>query len=540
MPCRSRASRKRMTSAPTTVTSSRSRAARGPQRSSCSEISPRCSAFAAPIIRTIHRPPSPLRSSLNVIHHLPPSVAGGAIREPTLAEGAWGLARRRLSNCSACARRIERRPWVIEMKHAGCSTTFPGSPGAGCPTARRTSSTIAGTSTPAFLPSRRTVRAGRSLSIPTTCRRWRRSGWRSSPQASRARSKRGCGDSTGATAASFAALRQCGTSRAASSPGSVPTPTSKIARTRKTRRSASSTRFPRRSSFSIRRGRPSARIAHRSSTTASPEQVAGTDARKLIFHADDVERLKEERALALARGVPFSLEWRARRHDGQYRWYLIHYNPLRDEQGRVLRWYASGTDIEDRRRAEDKLRQEEQELRQLIDFLPEHVVVLDKEGRLLHANKTMLDYSGYTLEEMKGGGDAARIKRDVHPDDLDRVHSERAAGLSKAVPFEMEKRLLNKNGQFRWFLFRYRPVFDRDGSVVRWFASATDIEERKQAEARVRNEAVALREDIVRASMFEEIVGSSAALRAILAQVSRVAPTDSTVLIRGETGTGKE
>ncbi len=102
----------------------------------------------------------------------------------------------------------------------------------------------------------------------------------------------------------------------------------------------------------------------------TPEQIAGTDARKLIFHADDVERLKEERALALARGVPFSLEWRARRHDGQYRWYLIHYNPLRDEQGRVLRWYASGTDIEDRRRAEDKLRQEEQELRQLIDFLP--------------------------------------------------------------------------------------------------------------------------------------------------------------------------
>jgi formate hydrogenlyase transcriptional activator len=152
----------------------------------------------------------------------------------------------------------------------------------------------------------------------------------------------------------------------------------------------------------------------------------------------------------------------------------------------------------------------------------------------------MLDYSGYTLEEMKGGGDAARIKRDLHPDDLDRVHSERAAGLSKAVPFEMEKRLLNKNGQFRWFLFRYRPVFDRDGSVVRWFASATDIEERKQAEDRVRNEAVALREDIVRSSMFEEIVGSSAPLQRVLDQVARVAGADTTVLILGETGTGKE
>ena len=275
-------------------------------------------------------------------------------------------------------------------------------------------------------------------------------------------------------------------------------------------------------------------------TGLSLADVSAGDFRGRVFHPADIERLREERQRCLAGTVPFENEQRVLRRDGTYRWFLIRYNPSLDESGRVTRWYASGTDIEDRRQAEDKLRQDEQELRQLIDFLPEHVIVLNKDGALLHANKTMLDYSGYTLEQMKGGGDAARIKRDVHPDDLDRVHGERAAGLSKAVPFEMEKRLLDRNGQFRWFLFRYRPVFDREGSVVRWFASATDIEERKQAEDRVRNEAVALREDIVRSSMFEEIVGSSAALRAILEQVSRVAPTDSTVLIRGETGTGKE
>jgi len=275
-------------------------------------------------------------------------------------------------------------------------------------------------------------------------------------------------------------------------------------------------------------------------TGLSLADVSADAFRGRVFHPADIERLREERQRCLSGTVPFENEQRVLRRDGTYRWFLIRYNPSLDESGRVTRWYASGTDIEDRRQAEDKLRQDEQELRQLIDFLPEHVVVLDKDGALLHANKTMLDYSGYTLEQMKGGGDAARITRDVHPDDLDRVHGERAAGLSKAVPFEMEKRLLSKSGRFRWFLFRYRPVFDGEGSVVRWFASATDIEERKQAEDRVRNEAVALREDIVRSSMFEEIVGSSAALRVILEQVSRVAPTDSTVLIRGETGTGKE
>src|ERR1700756_3412006 len=79
----------------------------------------------------------------------------------------------------------------------------------------------------------------------------------------------------------------------------------------------------------------------------------------------------------------------------------------------------------ERKRAEEKLRQDERELRQLIDFLPQHVLVLDKGGKLLQANKTMLDYNGYTLEEMQGAGTQERIARDLHPDDLERVKSER-------------------------------------------------------------------------------------------------------------------
>ena len=81
---------------------------------------------------------------------------------------------------------------------------------------------------------------------------------------------------------------------------------------------------------------------------------------------------------------------------------------------------------------------------------------------------------------------------------------------------------------------------DGDGHVVRWYATATDIDDRKQAEDRIRNENIALREEIDRSSMFEEIVGSSAALRRVLTLVDKVAATDSTVLILGETGCGKE
>jgi formate hydrogenlyase transcriptional activator len=270
------------------------------------------------------------------------------------------------------------------------------------------------------------------------------------------------------------------------------------------------------------------------------EDVLAPGFRERIFHPDDLERLRDERKASLARGIPFEIEQRALGKDGKYRWFLIRYNPFCDEQGRVIRWYATGTDIDDRKQSENKLRQEERELRQLIDFLPQHVLVLDKDGTLLQVNKTMLDYKGLTLEEMKGGGSRERINRDVHPDDLERVQNERSAGLSKGVPFETEKRLLGKDGQFRWFLFRYNPVLNEAGNIVRWFATATDVEDRKQAEDRTRNEAIALREQIDRDSMFEDIVGSSEPLGKVLRQVAKVALSDSTVLILGETGTGKE
>jgi formate hydrogenlyase transcriptional activator len=268
--------------------------------------------------------------------------------------------------------------------------------------------------------------------------------------------------------------------------------------------------------------------------------VTRPDFRDRVFHPEDVKRLREERQQALLRGKPFENEQRARGKGGTYRWFLIRYKPLLDETGQPLRWYASGTDIDDLKRAEAKLRYDERELRQLVDFLPQHVLVLDGNGSILQVNQMLLDYLGRTLQEMQDSGTNARFKRDLHPDDVERANAERSAGLSGRVPFEIEKRSLGKDGQFQWFLFRYKPIFDEKGQIAKWFVTATDIEDRKQAEERIRNETLALREEIDRTSMSEEIVGSSEALRRVLAQVDKVAPTDSTVLIFGETGTGKE
>jgi formate hydrogenlyase transcriptional activator len=86
----------------------------------------------------------------------------------------------------------------------------------------------------------------------------------------------------------------------------------------------------------------------------------------------------------------------------------------------------------------------------------------------------------------------------------------------------------------------FNPLRDEQGRVIRWYATATDIDDRVRAEERTRNENLALREQIDRNSMFEDIVGSSDVLQKVLRQVRKVAPSESTILILGETGTGKE
>jgi formate hydrogenlyase transcriptional activator len=127
-----------------------------------------------------------------------------------------------------------------------------------------------------------------------------------------------------------------------------------------------------------------------------------------------------------------------------------------------------------------------------------------------------------------------------HPDDVARFRIERQESFSRGTPFELELRMLHKNGEYRWYLNQYNPLRDERGNVSRWYVTATDIDDQKKTEERLRNENVVLREEIDRTSMFEEIVGSSKPMSQVLKQVEKVAPSDSTVLILGETGTGKE
>src|SRR5271167_2044689 len=271
-------------------------------------------------------------------------------------------------------------------------------------------------------------------------------------------------------------------------------------------------------------------------TGLSAEESRGWGWQSAIHPEDRAPLLEKWRALVLV-GEPGEMEARLRRHDGVFHWFLMRVEPLRDETGKIVRWYGTCTDIETLKQTEAKLREEERELRRITDVIPQAIVVQDPAGSPIYANQTTLDYTGLAAEDVIAPHFRERI---FHPGDLERLREQRKAALARGIPFEIEQRARRKDGQYRWFLIRYNPFRNDEGQVTRWYATGTDIDDRVRAEQSTRNENLALREQIDRDSMFEDIVGSSEALRKVLRQIAKLASSDSTVLILGETGTGKE
>jgi PAS domain S-box-containing protein len=206
--------------------------------------------------------------------------------------------------------------------------------------------------------------------------------------------------------------------------------------------------------------------------------------------------------------------------------------PLTD--GDTFRGFiGTGIDVTEQERLSRELRRSEDELRQILDLTPQLIAVFGPHRERLYLNRTSLDYFGFDLAEWR----AAPPGPDIHPEDSDRLRDRWANAASSA--FEVEVRFRRNDGIYRWFLIRCNPMCDDRGAVLRWYAACTDIENRKRNEERLQQENTALRAEMSNSSI-EEIVGSSEPLRTALSEVGKVAPTDSTVLILGETGTGKE
>jgi len=254
------------------------------------------------------------------------------------------------------------------------------------------------------------------------------------------------------------------------------------------------------------------------------------------IHPDDREFVQQSLERASEARADFDLEHRLLMPDGSVKHLYVSARALTTSPG-DLEFVGAVTDVTAAKQAEEKTRQEVYELRCITDSIPQAIVVYDPDGRAIYVNRVTLDYTGLSIEEMQAESFRDRV---VHPEDIERLSGIRQEALLHGAPFEYELRALGKDGKYRWYLTQYNPLKDEQGRIIRWYATATAIEDRKVAEQRLQDENLALREEIDRFSMFEEIVGSCEPMRQVLRQVEKVAPSDATVLILGETGTGKE
>jgi PAS domain S-box-containing protein len=191
-------------------------------------------------------------------------------------------------------------------------------------------------------------------------------------------------------------------------------------------------------------------------------------------HPEDLPRVLELFKRAIASGIPYHFDQRLRRFDGEYRRFDCRGVPIRDDSGRIARWYVLLTDIEDRTRAEHALRS-------ALDGIAGLIVVLTPNGEVETVNRQVFEYFGRSLEWLKNWG----TNDTVHPEDLPRTLEVFKRALASGNSFQNELRLRRSDGEYRWFDTRHVPIRDDSGRIARWYVLATDIEDRTRALAQL-------------------------------------------------------
>jgi len=187
-------------------------------------------------------------------------------------------------------------------------------------------------------------------------------------------------------------------------------------------------------------------------------------------------------------------------------------------------------------RAQAAEQKRSQELKQVIDVAPMHMFIWEANANVSYGNRAAHDFFGHIPPKPP----MEFLDLVAHPEDVEALKKGIKEAMAHGEPFAMEVRMRRHDGEYCWFLYQLSPIRDEQGRIGRWCGVRTDIDAQKRAQDRTQLENLVLREEVDKASMFEEIVGTSPALQAVLKRVSKVAPSDSTVLITGETGTGKE
>lgn len=197
-----------------------------------------------------------------------------------------------------------------------------------------------------------------------------------------------------------------------------------------------------------------------------------------VIHPDDAQGLRDHWQACLYTGTPVNTEAHMRGRDGQYRWFLFRANPLPDDSGTIIKWYGTNVDIEDRKQADEALKASERALIQVINTIPTTAWSTRPDGYCEFLSQRWLDYAGFTVEEAQGWGWAAVI----HPDDAQGLTEYWQACLDSGTPVDTEARMRGRDGTYRWFLFRANPLRDESGTIIRWYGTNVDIEDRRRTD----------------------------------------------------------
>jgi PAS domain S-box-containing protein len=208
-------------------------------------------------------------------------------------------------------------------------------------------------------------------------------------------------------------------------------------------------------------------------------EIGGDDSWRPILHPDDQKKCRDTWSRAVETGEPYAIEYRFKdRRTGGYRWHLGRALPVKDENGRVIRWFGTCTDIDDQKRAEEALRDAERRFRALLETVPQLVWTTGPEGTPEYANPQWLDYTGFaSTAEL-----TARWWETLHPDDTERIGFLWQRALRVGDLYDVEFRMRRHDGAYRWFKTRGVPIHDAAGKVVRWFGTCTDIDDQMRAE----------------------------------------------------------
>ena len=199
-----------------------------------------------------------------------------------------------------------------------------------------------------------------------------------------------------------------------------------------------------------------------------------------VLHSEDVERTKTAWLHSVETGDPCVVDQRVRRFDNVYRWFRTVAQPLRDDSGRVIRWYGVATDIEDWKRAEEAVRASEERLRLIVDNIPGLVGTRAATGEPEFVNRQMLEFFGQSLEQMP---DWTSL---IHSDDRERVVNLWRRSVETGQPYDVEHRARRADGVFRWLHSRAQSLRDAEGRIIRWCIMLTDVDDRKRAEEALR------------------------------------------------------